>query len=656
MSRWSALALIPLGLSACTAPAAPPPSGPAAGEVGVERPLPHPVAPPREFQTAIARGTRTATGEPGPRYWQNRAEYRIESRLQPEAKRVDGTSRIRYHNQSPDTLNRLVLDVDLNLHAEGAVRMEAAEVTGGVELKRVTVAGTALRTGIAQGPRYTVQGTKVILVPGEPVAPGETAEIEVDWGYRLPRAGAGERMGYDSDNLIFLAYWTPRMAVYDDVGGWHMDPFLASSEFYHGFGSWDVTLDVPQGWLVRGTGRLVNEEEVLAAPVLERLRAAEGSDTVVRVLGRADLGRATRTSRDGRLRWRFQADSVRDIAYSVTRESLWDATRAAVGDRDGDGRTEYARVEALYREPAFRWTNAARYGQHSVRFLSEYTGIPYPWPHMTAVEGAGIMGGGMEYPMMTLIGDYSAAGDTALYNVTVHEIAHMWVPMIVSVDERRFSWMDEGFTTFHENEARADFHPGRNHHLDDQATYLRIARAGAEGEMMRRSAYHYPGPAFVVASYMKPATVLHALRGVLGEETFRRAYLEFMERWAFKGPQPWDLWNTFETVSGRDLDWFWTSWYHTTWTLDQAVASVEPGTAGTVITVRDEGNVPMPVRLTVTREGGETLEREIPVERWLSGARTATVTVPAGAPVVRVEIDPERGFPDVDRENNVWER
>ena len=174
---------------------------------------------------------------------------------------------------------------------------------------------------------------------------------------------------------------------------------------------------------------------------------------------------------------------------------------------------------------------------------------------------------------------------------------------------------------------------------------------------MRHSDYHVPGPAYVIASYQKPATVLATLRELLGEETFTRAYHEFFDRWAFRHAYPFDLWNTFEDVAGRDLDWFWYSWYYTTWTLDQAVASVGASADGSArIVIEDRGRVPMPARVRITRENGTTLDREVPVETWLGGATRATIDVPAGSPVTRVEIDPSGVFPDKDRANNVWTR
>lgn len=624
-----------------------------------KRPLPYPVNPPADFARAVERGTRTLSGAPGPRYWQNWTDYRLRTRLYPREKRLEGSAEIAYRNNSPDTLRRLVIDLDQNLHMPGVPRNEPAEVTGGVELRRVAVGGRTLAAAAAgaQGARYTVEGTKMTVVPPSPVLPNSSVKLQLEWAFAIPQAGAGARMGYSEDNLFFVAYWYPQMAVYDDVGGWHPDPFLGNAEFYSGFGSYDVSVEAPAGWVVMGTGRLVNPEETLAPAVLERLRLAERSDSVVQVLAPGQFANATAQSRDGWLRWHFRADSVRDVAFSATRASRWDAARTPVGDRDGDGAADYTRVDAFYREPATRWTRAARYAQHSIDFLSRYTGYPYPWPHMTAVEGAGIIGGGMEYPMMTLIGDYTRRSDADLYNVVAHELAHMWVPMIVGTDERRYAWLDEGTTSFNENQARKEFFPGaENPDLVEAAGYLRFALAGMEGEMMRRSDFHYSTGAYGTASYPKPATVLVALRGLLGEDVFLRAYRLFIDRWAFKHPQPWDLWNTFEQVSGQDLDWFWRSWYFETWTLDQAVGRVDEDAAGTTIVVRDLGDVPMPARLAITLASGEVLRREIPVQRWLAGDREATLRLPAESRVQRVEIDPEQHFPDVNRANNIWVR
>ncbi len=667
--RLGAAAALLVLLPGCAAPR----SAPVPARIGVapteasaalvsaapRRPVPAAVVPPAGFQRAVAAGTRTATGAPGPRYWSQWADYRLAVSLDARRKRLSGTARITYHNRSPDTLSVVYLHLYQNYNAPGAVRNDEAEdPVGGVTLARFAAQGQALREG-AGGAGYDVSGTTMQVRLPRPLLPGDTLPMEAEWSFPIPQ-NFSERAGWSEDNLFFLAYFYPQVAVYDDVAGWHTDQHLGLAEFYAGFASYDVTVDAPEGWVVSATGELRNEAEVLPAPVLERLRRARASDSVVHVLTAADFGagRATRDVPGDRLRWRFQADSVRDFAFGATRESMWDAVRAPAGDRDGDGRTDYTLASALWRAPATRWVNAASFVRHGVEFGARLTGFPYPWPHMTSIESEDIIGGGMEYPMLTIIGPLSAGpSDEGLFGVTVHEVLHMWVPMIVSTDETRYGWMDEGMTNFGDiNATMARFPRTPTQMTEDQTGYFAIARSGTEGEIMRWSDFHYNAGAFGVASYSKPSSVLFALRELLGAETFERGYRAFIRGWAYRQPTPWDFFNAMEAAAGRDLDWFWTPWYHTTWTLDQAVGSVTREDGETVVEIRDLGAVPMPARVRATRESGETVEREVPVETWLGGARAATLRIPAGSPVVRVEIDPSGAWPDIDRRNNLWTR
>ncbi len=633
--------------------------GPAfAQQAQTSRPIPYPVVPSAEFLRAIEVGTRTESGSPGAAYWQQWADYTIRSLLDPGSKRVEGLVEITYHNNSPDTLSFLALHLLQNLHAEGAARGGEAEVTGGLALERVEVSGQEFgRRAGSDEAGYEVDGTILRVFPSAPVLPGTSLELGIEWHFKVPRVGAGGRMGWNSDDMIHIAYWYPQVAAYDDVVGWQIDQFLDKAEFYSTFGSYRMEIEAPVGWLVMGTGNLENPEEVLSDAVLERYRSAFGSDEVVHVVTPDDYGAgsATRLSRSGNLVWRFFADSVRDVAFSALRASNWDAARTPVGDRDGDGTTDYALINSFWRPDAPKWQHACRYAQHSIDFLSRWTGVSYPWPHVTAVEGGGIIGGGMEFPMMTLIGDYNTRSDSALYFVTAHELGHMWIPMIVNTDEVRHGWLDEGTTTFNENQARKEYFPGVNHDIPDRDSYLASAREGDDGPMMRWTGLHRPGVSGIV-SYPKPATVLVALRGLLGEETFVRGFKKFFGDWAFKHPKPWDLFNTFNTVSGRDLSWFWRAWYYEDWTLDQAVADVIQEHTLATIVVEDLGLVPMPVRLTVTLESGRVLEREIPAESWLLGETKVELSIPVRSPVLRVEIDAAGAFPDIDRSNNVWER
>lgn len=628
---------------------------------GQDRPVPNPITTeiPNAFYSAVETGTRTMSGEPGAEYWQQWADYKIDVELLTDEKKVKGKGTITYYNNSPDNLNVLLLELSQNLHKEGVERNESAEVTGGVTLHKVSYEGKELNELESSRDRtgYGVNGTLLVIRPSNTIAPGDTVQLEIEWDFKVPQQGASGRMGYSEDNLFFISYWYPQMRVYDDVIGWLDDPFTGNAEFYHGFGNYNVNITVPEQWLVAATGELTNSRDVLKDEIHQRMQKGHQSDSVIHVVTEEDFGNVTQSTENGKVTWSYNAEHVRDFAFSVTKESMWDATRSAVGDhRDGDGKTDYSFINAIYRSSAPLWTNGAEFTRHSVGYLSEYTGLEYPWPHMTSVEGGGIIGGGMEFPMMTIIGDYRGRPETSLYAVIAHEIAHMWVPMQVSTNERRYSWIDEGTTTFNENRSFIDYFPERNNPEQSEfQSYLQIAGSDYEGPIMRWSDYHYNGFAYGIASYPKPAAMLVSLRNLLGEETFQEAFEAFLERWRYKHPYPWDLFNTFEDVSGRDLGWFWRSWYYETWVLDQAVGNVTETEAGTEIVIEDYGEVPMPATVEITLSDGSTLTREVPVETWLRGNTRTVITIEPGAVVTKVVIDPDRNYPDMDRSNNSWE-
>jgi len=259
-------------------------SGPAAGqaaEANQPRPIPYPMKTSAQFGAAVEAGARTLEGRPGPAYWQQSARYAIEATVDPEEKRVDGTTRIVYHSNAPSPPSVLRIRLHQNLHAEGVPRNDQAEVTGGFDIRRVVVEGSVVPDTATGRPHYEINGTIMLVWLPEALAAGDSATVDIEWSFRIPQAGANGRMGWDADNLIYLAYWYPQVAVFDDVIGWQNDPFLGRAEFHADFADYDVRITVPDGWVVVGTGELANAEEVFAPAVLERLRRAEASDEVV---------------------------------------------------------------------------------------------------------------------------------------------------------------------------------------------------------------------------------------------------------------------------------------------------------------------------------------------------------------------------------------
>lgn len=661
LNSYSLLLLILL--SSCTTPqqATEPPSYEVMRVDGIERPIPYPIELPETYLWAVENGTRTTTGHPGENYWQNEASYTLHAKLDTLNHMIHGEADIDYINNSPRGLNTIVMELAQNLHKEGTPKKDFTEITGGkkissISLNGIELAETTMQARLTTGAGgYLISGTRLYIYPDNRVGVGESINIDIEWTFKIPQEGASGRMGRSRDNLYMIAYWYPQIAVYDDVYGWMDDSFLGNAEFYHEFSDYEVSVTAPGNWIVMGTGEFLNPEETLSPSTLERYNLAGKSDSTVVIVDFNEVDSATAPSESDSLTWHFSSEKMRDVAFSATRNSRWDGARAAIGDLNGDGQTNYTRINSFYRNPAIFWSSQTEYAQHSTTFLSEYTSIPYPWPHMTSVEGAGIIGGGMEFPMMTVIGDYNNLGGVRLYGVTAHEIAHMWVPMLVSTNERRYTWIDEGHTTFHTQQANVDrYGEERFSRTNLFAPYLQIAGTGLEGEMMRWSDFHIPGPAYGVASYPKPASVLTALRGILGNELFEQAHKEFMNRWKYKHPYPWDFFNTIEDVSGRDLSWFWRSWYYETWVLDQSLSDVYTENGSTTVVIEDIGNVPMPVFLKLTLENGSMIDTQLEVQDWLDGRRTIDFSISTDSPVVRAEIDPEVYFPDVNRRNNVW--
>jgi hypothetical protein len=613
---------------------------------------------PADFETAIARGTRSESGAPGPRYWQQRVRYEIEAELDPKSTTLRGAERIVYQNNSPDTLGTIVLHLYQNVFSEGVQRNRAVQITGGTTLERVAVGGQALaaRAVNASGPGYSVQGTIGRVTLPRPLLPGDSTVLEIEWQQKVPPAGTFRTAWQDAlgGRAFQVAQWYPQIAVYDDVHGWDASPYLGDGEFYLEYGDFDVAITVPAGWLVGATGELQNAAEVLTSEARRRLTAALASDSITHVVTEADLGanNATQPAEAGQLTWRFRAENVRDFAFATSDRYVWDATRARVPAAEPGGPARTVAVHALYRPGAPHWEKAARFGQHTLELFSRDLG-PYLYPQLTIAEGSV---GGMEYPQFVFIG--KPEQERSLYGVIAHEVAHQWLPMMVGPAEAAYAWLDEGFASYYDALATADFYREAADPLAaERRGYLAVAGKREEVPMMRHTDLVSPYGARTVAAYRKPAVMLGALRTLLGDSSYTAALDTFMGEWLLKHPTPWDFFHTVERVSGRNLDWFFEPWYFTTGVLDQAISSVDTSTAGMVqVTVRDLGSNPMPAYVVATLADGQTVTATVPVETWLGGARSATVTLAAPSPVVRVEIDPEQRFPDVDRKNNVWTR
>jgi hypothetical protein len=591
---------------------------------------PRPIKPAADFDRAVAAGTRSADGGPGEGYWQQRVDYVIRAAVD-AARRITGSEDITYHNQSPDALPTLLLRLEQNVFREGARRNRRVPITGGFHITRVEVNGTAAAHRHPGAGYYQALTLLEVTLP-TPLAPGDSTQLSLDWSHQIPPAPTF-RNGNLDDEVFAVAQWYPRLAVYDDVYGWDQTPYLGDGEFYLEYGSFDVELTVPAGWLVGATGTLENPADVIGAEGAARLAAAAQSDTTVRIAEAAPSA-----GNRGTATWRFTAEDVRDFAFAISSVYVWDAVGA------GDG----ILAQALYRPHLDAWSEAARYTAHTIRTFSEALG-PYAYPQLTMTEGPV---GGMEYPMLVL--NPSTNNARSLASVTIHEGGHQWFPMMVGNMEAKHAWMDEGFTTYWQQHSIADLWGEEPAPWGALSSYLVTAGTEEEVPLMRHTDLVSPYGARTLAAYRKPAVALGALRSVLGDEVFEAAFRDFFATWMFKHPQPWDFFATFERHAGQDLDWFWRPLFFETDVMDHAIGSMSTDGSRTVVEVVDLGDVVLPARVAVTLDEGGVQVVEVPASRWLDEGRTVRLTVDGTA--VRVELDPALAFPDVDRSNNTWER
>ena len=609
----------------------------------------------RRLELPAPNTMRTGSGAPGRDYWQQRVDYVIRASLDTASRTLRGEERVTYHNNSPDTLRYLWLQLDQNLFRTDSRghrvmdqrgRYGAGGAEGGVRILKVTTPAASARGRAPASVALThlVNGTVMRVDLDRPLAPGARRALEIGWSF--PFGPNRSRMGIediDGGTTYEVAQWYPRLAVYDDMRGWNTEQYYGQGEFYLEYGSFDVSLTVPADLLLAATGTLRNPEAVLTATQRRRLAQARASDTTVVIRGRDEVGDPASRPRTefGTLTWRFTADSVRDFAWAASRTFVWDAVGV------NEGRTL---AMSFYPPSADTlWKDATRYAKQALEYYSAQW-APYPYPFASNIRG---VEGGMEYPMIVFC---NRPTPETLYSVTTHELGHTWFPMVVGSNERRYAWMDEGFNEFINYYDWIDRLGRPPEHRGSIRDYLLMAKSGHERPIMS-FADQLPADLVSPAAYDKPALALRLLRDeVLGPNRFDPAFREYFRRWAYRHPTPADFFRTIEDAAGEDLSWFWRAWFYSTAQLDQAVDSVALADSSGVesrIFLRNLGGIPMPVELALLLDDGSTVPLRLPAEIWFHGDRYMAI-VPGPRKVNGVTIDPNGVYPDVRRENNRW--
>ena len=606
-----------------------------------------------EFLDHNGNEFRTATGKPGEDYWQNETDYKIEATLDDQAHTITGKLTLEYTNNSPQELDFIWMHLEQNRFTADSRGTLTTPINGNRYNGDVdggyTITNLEAKVKRSSSSKHIITDTRLQVFFDEPIpAEGGKATVSMNFTYKIPVKGMDRmgRLATENGTIYALAQWFPRAAVLDDIEGWNIEPYLGAGEFYLDYGDYDFKITAPYNHIVVASGALQNEREVLSATLRDRMEKAKNSDETVMLVKADELDdMSLRAKQSGTLTWHFKMENTRDVAFASSKAFIWDAAKINLPS----GKKALAQsVYPIESDGQGAWARSTEYTKHSIENNSEMW-FEYPYP--VAVNVAADIGG-MEYPGLSFC-SWKSTG-AGLWGVTDHEFGHNWFPMIVGTNERRYAWMDEGFNTFINHYSSNKFNSGEypsnlNQTRNALGWYTNPNREGIDT---------YPDVTNLrnlgMIAYAKPAQGLFMLREyILGPERFDNAFKSYIKTWAYKHPQPRDFFNHMENVAGENLAWFFKGWFYGTGNIDLAVNSVRQYQDNYVISLSNNGDIPMPVKMQVTFADDTTQMVELPVEIWQRG-NDWNYLLETNKEVSKVVIDPSKMLPDVNFSNDSW--
>lgn len=614
------------------------------------------------FYSTNGNEFRSASGIPGPKYWQNRADYQLNVSLDEVQKKISGSVTITYRNNSPDRLPFLWLQLDQNSFKAnsrsnalivGASRFggQGEKFNGGYHIKQLRVQQKGKDVKFSQ----LVEDTRMQIRLAQPLAAhGDVITITIAYEYVLPKNGS-DRTGYvatKNGDIFAIAQWFPRMSVYDDILGWNTLPYWGAGEFYCEFGDIQFSVTAPANHIVMGSGELLNPQEVFTAEQLKRWNAAKNSDTTVHIRTEAEVTDPKSRPAKAKLTWKYRMNNTRDAAWASSSAFVLDAARIKLPSGKNALAVSAHPVESNGKNSYGR---AVEYVKASVEHYSEKW-FEYPYPMAVNIASSQ---NGMEYPGIVFCGMDAKKGD--VWNVIDHEFGHTWFPMIVGSNERKYAWMDEGFNTFINGLSAKAFNKGE--YANEGALEMFFAegliRTGKMNTLLMTLPDAMSEMQIAINAYLKPGWGLDILRDeVMGEDRFDYAFKQYISAWAYKHPSPYDFFRSMENAAGEDLSWFWRGWILNNWLLDQAITEVKEikkdgAISAYQITLANLEKMAMPVHLLITTRSGKEEHLKLPVDIWMKGG-THQIRYPVTEEIASVVLDPDYKLPDMDKGNNKW--
>lgn len=593
---------------------------------------------PLDFKSLYEKGTRSLDGHPGNLYWQNSGVYDIQVHFTPTTRLVSGTESIVYTNNSPDTLREIVFKLYPNIYKTGSPRlmtMSPPDVNSGVALENIAVNGVVQDAG-----RARVDGTNMVW-PIQPLMPHESIQFELDFSYYLNEK-SHMRTGQVEDGAYFIAYFFPRIAVYDDKDGWNRNPYLGTQEFYNDFCDFNVKITVPGGYGVWATGDLLNAPAVFTPEICRRLQQAEAEDNIMFVIDSSDLKRKQFVLPNPTNTFHFSAKNVTDFVFALSNHYLWQSSSLVV-DRSTGRRT---RVDAVFNpiHKDYYWVASdARKTVESMSFA--FPKWPFPYAHETVFDGLDQM----EYPMM--VNDNPIEDRAESIELTDHEIFHTMFPFYMGINETKYGWMDEGWATIGEWLISPMIDPSL---VDEYGVlgYEKVAGKELDMPVMTLTTQMNGAPMFL-NSYPKPAMGYLFVKDLLGDDLFFKALHHYIKTWNGKHPLPYDFFYSMNSGAGQDLNWFWKAWFFDNGYPDLAIGDVASKGREKYIIIENKGTKPVPVDLLITYSDGTTESVHRRIDTWKNGEKRVKIPYNGSKSVQKLVLG-STYIPDVNKKDNVW--
>jgi hypothetical protein len=592
---------------------------------------------PKEIKKAYEDGTRAYDGKPGTNYFQNTTDYQIKAEFNPETRTITGSETITYKNNSKDSLSHIYIKLYQDLFKKGSARnwdLGPVDIHDGVLIKSLKINNSEIALNSIYIRR---NATNMRVNLPEKILPKSITKIEIDWEVIIPGT-IPVRMGTYHGTNFMIAYWYPKMAVYDDIRGWNSVPHTGSCEYYNEFGDFEVEITVPKEYNVWSSGLLQNAKEIYSKKYLDKMEKAANSDEIIRVITKEGRLENKITKDAEKHTYKFKARNLPDFAFAVSNSYLWDATSVKVGNNR-------VLVHAVYYENSKDFHEVADLSRKIIDYFStECPAIEFPYPQMVAFNGSG----GMEFPGMVNDGDASNR-DGTIY-LTAHEIGHTYFPFYTGLNEQRYAWMDEGLISFLPQKVVAEYTDDKSYVPFKSTVSSYNYYAGTEIEIPLMVSSINTGLAYRYHAYSRSSTAFYMLYELIGEEKFNKGLQEFAKRWESKHPTPYDFFFTFNEIAGEDLGWFWKPWFFELGCADLALENVSEKKGKKAVKVLNKGGFPVPIKLKVVYKNGTENVIERPISAWKNEAKSIVIPLPEGK-ISYVVLDSEM-VPDAFSENN----